>query len=67
MREHFGACDVFNRTDVDLTMGDVKRTSRWCGSYPTMEGAIDQLDPFQARPLLHIELGYVEGYISGKY
>lgn len=35
------------------------------GGYPCMEGAIEQLDPFHARPLLHIEPAYVQRYISG--
>jgi hypothetical protein len=40
-REHFGSCDVFH---FDL----------WGGSYPTMEGAISALDPFQSRTVLSL-------------
>ena len=57
-REHFGLCRIsFTRNGV---------TVPGMGGYPTMQGAIEALDPFNARPLLHIEAPYVQRYISGK-
>lgn len=44
MREHFGACNVLTR--------DNERPILWTGSYPTMEGAINALDPFQGFDLV---------------
>lgn len=57
-REHFGPCKV--------SQTYVARERDYPGwPYPTMEGAIEALDPFQARPLLHVELSYVSRYITG--
>ena len=45
-REHFGACNVLVRK-ANRPLG-----FQWSGSYPTMEGAIDELDPFQGFDLV---------------
>jgi hypothetical protein len=51
-REHWGACMVRVITGA-LSSG---------GPYPTMEGAIDALDPFQRA--IHWPLGNVQGYLG---
>ncbi len=57
-REHFGPCNVFSRDDERFP------ASRWTGLYPTMEGAIDALDPFQGTH--HVGLTRVDDHVTGK-
>lgn len=59
-REHFGACNVKRSGWINCGFcdscrfylgagpcGDASPGMVWSGSYPTMEGAIEALDPFQ--------------------
>lgn len=56
-REHWGPCLV-NRFEPMRATYSVK----FGGTYPTMEGAIDQLDPFQAH--VHWPLHNVGDYLG---
>jgi hypothetical protein len=59
-REHFGSCSVHTRP--------VGGISTWRGCYPTLEGAIETLDPFQhhtARALATCGTA-ISWYLTGK-
>lgn len=57
-REHFGSCRV-----AQTWIAVPRDYPGW--PYPTMEGAIEALDPFNERPLLHVQASHVTRYLPG--